>query len=777
MRKRNFGGIAIALTLQGCFGLSKSLAPVSASVEPIESSVRVQALRVLETHCLGCHSTSGVAASSSFHLNAPESFLSATDEMFVRAGWIVPGDPAQSRLLLRTRFSGGGAANMPPQTGSFSASDYAALANWVQAMRPGGGAVPSAGEPIRFECAPGQQQVHAQPTLRLTRNELKNTLRDLALSLTPSEGLHPQFETQVLAALERIPLEDVSDYARKDQRIGPEHASATLLTALAFAEFMFRPAAAPSVDYWAARALSTFSACPQVYSGLSAQISLGCAEAFIRGFGKRAYRRPLSGTEIQEHLAIFQSSGDGLVGLKDVTAALLASPHLTYRFELEGQPSAQDPQRIELTSYEIATRLSYTFWQSMPDATPAGWAWRDGSGAAVSERPGLMDLADRDQLRSEAGLGLAMQMILDPTPRGWHARTPTGAPMSTGIPSVGYLNAPSTLARTRGVLRDFPSQWLRLDRVPRFDSGNLVGISNAFEGMMHRWNEDFARDWLAQGGSTSSAPRLTSEDMQREVVDLFDHLVFERGAKVSDVLTSRTSVTSAPALAHLYGVSPARTGQPLPEVPSSERSGILTRAAFALTRTEETHPLRTGAMIRKQLLCDSLQSPGDVGIAANEIQPPAYDPFRTTRQRIHEATSADRCAGCHSKINDLGFAFEAYDSIGRYRTTESIWSQSFRAPPLRTLPLDLEVTPRVFAADSQRVRGPVELSEVLARSERVDACFVRHGFRYVYGRDESVAQDACTLEQMREAQATGGIAEMLRRMVLSPQFRNRRMVP
>jgi hypothetical protein len=94
----------------------------------------------------------------------------------------------------------------------------------------------------------------------------------------------------------------------------------------------------------------------------------GCAERFLGTFGQRVWRRPLTSDEIARYAraaaAVAASEGNPWAGLEAVTAALFASPSFLYRVEL-GAPAAN--QR-KLSDHEVATRLSYTLWDTTPDA-------------------------------------------------------------------------------------------------------------------------------------------------------------------------------------------------------------------------------------------------------------------------------------------------------------------------------------------------------------------------------------------------------------------------
>lgn len=85
-------------------------------------------------------------------------------------------------------------------------------------------------------------------------------------------------------------------------------------------------------------------------------------------FAERAYRRPLNVTEREELLAFYQNlrTGEGLNhedAIRDSIASVLMSPYFCFRFDL----SLPGEKIRSLNSHELASRLSYFLWSSMPD--------------------------------------------------------------------------------------------------------------------------------------------------------------------------------------------------------------------------------------------------------------------------------------------------------------------------------------------------------------------------------------------------------------------------
>lgn len=100
---------------------------------------------------------------------------------------------------------------------------------------------------------------------------------------------------------------------------------------------------------------SRFAACAQ------GTLDATCARQFIASFGKKAWRRPLSSAEVDKFLSVFTAAETPMLGLELASQSLLISAPFFYRIEQRGQG------RTKPTSWEMASRLSYTLWASLPD--------------------------------------------------------------------------------------------------------------------------------------------------------------------------------------------------------------------------------------------------------------------------------------------------------------------------------------------------------------------------------------------------------------------------
>lgn len=122
------------------------------------------------------------------------------------------------------------------------------------------------------------------------------------------------------------------------------------------------------------------------------------AREILAKFASRAYRRPATEDEIAR-LAGFvdvamKDGADFLEGLQVAIQAALSSPRFLYRWELD--PESMKPGEVrDLTDYEVASRLSYFLWSSMPDDE-------------------LLALAERGELRKDGNVvKQAARMLAD----------------------------------------------------------------------------------------------------------------------------------------------------------------------------------------------------------------------------------------------------------------------------------------------------------------------------------------------------------------------------
>ena len=267
------------------------------------------------------------------------------------------------------------------------ASGLALLAACEGIIGPSGGG--PTGRVEAFVCDnPDAIVLGSAPARRLTNAEYDNTVRDLL------GGDIPRLPEQPSDAVLQGSFEnDALSLGPSDVRVARYEAAATLLGAHAVSSATARD-----------RVLPCRTADPE------------CGRQFVESFGKRAFRRPLTDDELDRWAGFFEvqhASIDFDAGVQLTVAAMLQAPQFLYRLENEG--SASNADQLELSQHELASRLSYLLWETMPDDE-------------------LLAAADAGELESDAQLEAQARRLL-------------------------------TNDRARTAVRSFHRQWLYLDRV------------------------------------------------------------------------------------------------------------------------------------------------------------------------------------------------------------------------------------------------------------------------------------------------------------------------
>jgi len=178
-----------------------------------------------------------------------------------------------------------------------------------------------------------------------------------------------------------------------------------------------------------------------------------CARKIVSDLARRAFRRPVTEQDVNPLMAFYQAgyaNGDFERGVRDAVSAILASPHFLYRAE---SGNAQGGTRT-LSDLELASRLSFFLWSSMPDDE-------------------LLDLAIKSRLsQPEVLTKQVRRMLADPRAKTvvtdfsfqWLnlAKLDEIAPDSRLFPHASGLNDPRALFKEE--LRLFIDSVLRSDR-------------------------------------------------------------------------------------------------------------------------------------------------------------------------------------------------------------------------------------------------------------------------------------------------------------------------
>jgi hypothetical protein len=362
------------------------------------------------------------------------------------------------------------------------------------------------------------------------------------------------------------------------------------------------------------------------------------------------------------------------VGMRLALKAVLASP--SFLFRVEADPKETGP----ISQWELATRLSYFLWSSMPDEE-------------------LFKLAEQGKLR-EAGVLEAQvkRMLKDPK---------------------------------SGALADnFAMQWL-----------NLRGLS-AFSPDPRRF---------------PGVNRSLLEDMGEESRQFFLH-VKDSDVSILDFLTGQYTFVNE-ALARHYGLKGV-TGKEFRKVSLADtpRAGVLTHASVL---SVTSNPTRTSPVKRGKWILDNIlgtpppPAPPDV---------PELEEKGELRGSLREQMEQHRkdpgCASCHARMDPLGFGYENFDAVGRWRTRDG----KHAIDPSGELP------------DGSKFKGPAELRTILlARKDLFTKCFTEKMLTYALGRGTE-RSDRCFIEEIAKKVAANEykFSVVVLEIVKSDPFQKRR---
>lgn len=338
----------------------------------------------------------------------------------------------------------------------------------------------------------------------------------------------------------------------------------------------------------------------------------------LQSFAQRAWRRPVMVEELQDYLQSYQEELDAgetpADAYKIALQGVLTSRHFIYLVEGESVP------RQRLNDWELASRLSYFLWSSMPDD--------DLFAAADSgELCGLAETPNQHSLET-------------------NART------SSLESEVERMLADSRIAR---FLEDFPRQWLQLHRVGMFPPDKKL-----FPGY---------DDWL-------------ETSMRREVVEYFREM-FTKNLSLENFIDSDWTIANA-RLCDFYGLPEPATGdfQRIALRPENRRGGLLTTGAvLGLTSDGTRHrPVHRGVWLSEAIFNRTPPAP-PANVDPIAPVPPEGEKL-TIRQRLVSHAQNASCASCHRNIDPLGFAFDQYDAIGQWRTQEKVDGGKGDDPPV-----------------------------------------------------------------------------------------------
>jgi len=414
-----------------------------------------------------------------------------------------------------------------------------------------------------------------------------------------------------------------------------------------------------------------------------------CAKRIISTLARRAFRHPVvTEADVEAPLRRFRAAAPGggfESGIEMALRSILLSPEFLFR--LEAQPPNVAPNTpYRLSDIDLASRLSFFIWSSIPDDL-------------------LLDLAAKGALHQpEVMQQQVTRMLADP--------------------------------RSQALVDNFAGQWLQVRNVQTHQPSP--------ETLFHF--DDNLRKALEQE------------------MNLFFASIIREDRPITDLLDAKYTFLNE-RLAKHYGI-PGIIGQEYRRVTlpaDSVRAGLLGKGAILMSTS---YPNRTSVVIRGKWILDNVfgtpppPPPPNVPPLAEETDPRKVLPMRE-QMAAHRKNPV--CAGCHSQMDQLGFALENFDAIGEWR---DIYPSGTPVDASGQLP------------DGSKFSGPIELQKVLREhSDQFVTTATERLLTYALGRGLE-AYDAPALRAIKRGSAADNyrFASLIQQIVMSVPFTERMSV-
>ena len=334
------------------------------------------------------------------------------------------------------------------------------------------------------------------------------------------------------------------------------------------------------------------------------------AEQRLQSFLERAFRSPVPDETARRYIQFFARElkrGESFQqAMKSVVAGILASPRFLYIIERKRDAAREEP----LTPHELATRISFFFWSSIPDQEL------------------LENARSGDLVKPEVYAAQVKRMLED--------------------------------RRSKALAENFARQWLRLDQlitaVPDFDRFEIYYSRRGCE----QWKF---------GLQTMVEPLLLFESIMvedRSIMLLVDSNYSYRSDELQSWYKDEVPFGKRANRDRFNTEAQSYSRRSL----DTRREGGVMTSAAALTMTSSplrTNPIRRGAWVATVIFNKPPPPPPDVVPEIESDDAVIEATGQTLRQRLIAHQENQSCISCHRKIDPLGFALENYDAIGRWR--------------------------------------------------------------------------------------------------------------
>lgn len=319
----------------------------------------------------------------------------------------------------------------------------------------------------------------------------------------------------------------------------------------------------------------------------------------------RAFKSPADQTTLSLYTDYFDrqynETGDFSQSMKDVASAALASPRFLF---VHNDTNKKLPTHA---SFDLATRLSFFLWSSIPDDE-------------------LLSLAGEGKLQDTEVLKAQVDRMLN------HRRV-------------------------KNFCDSFGPQWLKIN--------NLVSASPDFTAYRDYYFGGDDKISYKRGMHMMLEPLLNFETVfveNRPILELVDSNFTYRSHLLSEWYQGRAA--TYPINVNLRHIDFTRT-------PLTDRryGGVITTGAVMVMTSgpKRSLPITRGSWVSSVIFNDPPEPPPDNVPDLDADDDTLREQGLTVREKLSQHSSDAQCAPCHKKIDPLGFALENYDLLGRWR--------------------------------------------------------------------------------------------------------------
>jgi hypothetical protein len=324
----------------------------------------------------------------------------------------------------------------------------------------------------------------------------------------------------------------------------------------------------------------------------------------LKRFMTRAYRRPATGEEVDRFEQIYKVVRPQLpsfeAAMRETLAMVLVSPQFMY---------VAASTSLDFRQHELASRLSYFLWGTMPDSE-------------------LTQVAQASGLDSEASIKTQVLRLLEHD------------------------------ARVEQSLRNLTMQWFSLSKL------STVPINRE---LFPRFLYYVAR---GERAGTEVPYRPTIRDYMVDESVAFVHELIRGNESMLKIVDSEFAMLNQPLAAH-YGV-PGIQGNVLRRVELPEASrlgGLLSQGSMLVANSTGSapHPIYRAVWLREAILGDEVPPPPADVPALSETAGESADAALTIGHFLKLHRNKESCRNCHASLDPWGLPFEKYNSIGRFQ--------------------------------------------------------------------------------------------------------------